>query len=298
MLKTAFIGNENFFDHMICEWLSEHTDLSLIIWTNELSWAHGTGIERKKKVLRRFINRAQRKGSLRTLNEALYYVIYRRFLQPKEISQVLDAVNSTERHPQKPLAEIKQVRPKDIKSSELQHLIESSELDAIFSVCIDVYLPEKMINAPKHGSFLWHEGITPEYRGVYSPFWALLKKDYDNLGYTLLRMNTKLDAGEVFVQGKAENVDLKKDWHSYIGHKAIIDSLPKVKQFIGQLERNQHRPIDRENAVDGYYSYPTASALLKIVLDRWLGNRMNPAPNRGSERSGPRQYHDSSTGHS
>jgi hypothetical protein len=296
MLRTAFIGNENFFDHMICEWLSEHTDLSLIVWTNDLSWAGGTGVERKKKVLRRFMTRARRRGSLRTLNELLYYVAYRRFLQRGEVAQVLHAVESTERRPQKPLSEIKQVRPKDIKSSELQHLIESSELDAIFSVCIDVYLPEKMINAPKHGSFLWHEGITPEYRGVYSPFWALLKKDYDNLGYTLLRMNAKLDAGEVFVQGKVENVDLKNDWHSYIGHKAIIDSLPKVKQFLLQLERNQHQPINREHAVDGYYSYPTASALLKIVLDRWLGNRLSPAPERGSERSGPRQHPDSSTG--
>ncbi|MBA3354726.1 MAG: hypothetical protein H0U18_02060 [Pyrinomonadaceae bacterium] len=295
MLKTAFIGNENFFDHMICEWLSEHTDLSLIVWTNKLSWAGGTGIERKKKVLKRFINRARRRGSLRTLNELLYYVIYRNFLQRKEVSQVLRAVNSTERHPQRPLAEIEQVRPSNIKSSELQHLIESLELDAIFAVCIDVYLPEKIINAPKHGAFLWHEGITPEYRGVYSPFWALAKKDYDNLGYTLLKMNSKLDAGEVFVQGKVENVDLKKDWHSYIGHKAIIDSLPQVKQFLVQLERNQHQPLSRENAIDGYYSYPTTSALLKIVVSRLFGNQISPTFNHSSEHSGQRQYPDSST---
>jgi len=295
MLKTAFIGNENFFDHMICEWLSEHTDLSLIVWTNDLSWAGGTGIDRKKRVIKRFINRARRRGGLRTLDELLYYVVYRRFLQRKEVSQVLRAVNSTKRHPQKPLAEIEQVRPSNIKSSELQHLIESSELDAIFAVCIDVYLPEIIINAPKHGAFLWHEGITPEYRGVYSPFWALAKKDYDNLGYTLLKMNSKLDAGEVFVQGKVENIDLKKDWHSYIGHKAIIDSLPKVKQFLIQLERNQHQPISRENTIDGYYSYPTTSALLKIVVNRLFGNHISPTSNHSSERSGQRQYPDSST---
>jgi hypothetical protein len=296
MLKTAFIGNENFFDHMICEWLSEHTDLSLIVWTNDLSWAGGTGIDRKKKVLRRFVNRSRRRGSLRTLDELLYYVVYRRFFQRQEVSQVLCAVNSTERHPQKPLTEIKQVRPNNIKSSELQHLVESLELDAIFAVCIDVYLPEKIINAPKHGAFLWHEGITPEYRGVYSPFWALVKKDYDNLGFTLLKMNSKLDAGEVFVQGKVEDVDLTKDWHSYIGHKAIIDSLPKVKQFLVQLERNQHRPVSRENAIDGYYSYPTASALLKLVIDRLLKNRISPTSNHGSGCSQQRQPPDSSIG--
>ncbi len=235
-------------------------------------------------------------GCLRTLDELLYYVLYRKFLQAKEVSQVLGAVDSTERHPQKPLAEIKQVRPKSIKSSELQHLIESSELDAIFAVCIDVYLPEKIINAPKHGAFLWHEGITPEYRGVYSPFWALVKKDYDNLGYTLLKMNSKLDAGEVFVQGKVENVDLKTHWHSYIGHKAIIDSLPRVREFLVQLESNQHQPTNRENTIDGYYSYPTASALLKIVVDRLFGEQIRSTSSHPSERSEHLQRPDSSIG--
>lgn len=269
MLKTAFIGQENFFDHKICEWLSEHTDLSLIIWTNNLSWSSGKGSERRKKVIKRFIRRARQKGSLRALNEFFYYVLYRTMLADGEVRKIKRAVASTSCRPLKPLSRIEQVRPSDIKAPALQERIESLKLDAIFSMCIDVYLPKKLITEPRYGSFLWHEGITPEYRGVYSPFWALRNADYGNLGYTLLKMNSKLDAGDIFVQGRAIDIDPLKDWHSYIGHKAILDSLPKVKQFLIDLESNQHRAVNRSEAIDGYYSYPTASALLKIFEKRW-----------------------------
>lgn len=267
MLKTAFIGNKNLFDQMICEWLCEHTDLSLIIWTNNFAWSRA-GSDKKKRSLNRFIDRAKRKGSFRAIDEALYYMVYRRFLARADTLKTKQAVEACQTRPRKQLSDIKQIFPTDINSSDLQQLVESLELDAIFAMCIDVYLPGKLINAPKYGSFLWHEGITPEYRGVYSPFWALLNKDYENLGYTLLKMNAKLDAGDVFVQGRVEGINPKKDWHSYIGHKAIIDSLPQVKEFLVELEANRHKPVSRVGAVDGYYSYPTASALIKIALHR------------------------------
>jgi hypothetical protein len=268
MLRTAFIGNENFYDRKICEWLSEHTDLSLIIWTNKMTWANSASGGRKKRVIKRFVQRSRRYGKMRAIDEFLYYVLYRSFLAREESAKIKKLVESVEVAPKKSLSDINQIKPESIKSKELEKLVESSNLDAMFAMCIDVFLPDKLINAPKYGTFLWHEGITPNYRGVYSPFWALINQDYENLGYTLLKMNSKLDAGDIYVQGKAENIDLKTDWHSYIGHKAVLDSLPKVEIFLKQLESNQHNAIEKNDSADGYYSYPTASALLKLALRR------------------------------
>lgn len=268
MLKTAFIGNENFYDRKICEWLSQHTDLSLIIWTNKLAWSNSVSGGRRKRVIKRFIDRSGRYGKLRTFNEFVYYLLYRTFLAKEESAKIKKLVETVEVSPQKPLSEIKQVRPDSIKSEELQAIVESSNLDAMFAMCIDVYLPKKLIASPKHGTFLWHEGITPDYRGVYSPFWALVNEDYENLGYTLLKMNSKLDAGEIYVQGRAKNIKITEDWHSYIGHKAVLDSLSDVEKFLKELESNQHQSIERPEAEDGYYSYPTASALIKLAARR------------------------------
>lgn len=273
MLRTAFIGNENYYDRKICEWLSEHTDLSLIIWTNKLAWSTHIMGDRKKRVVQRFIKRSNRYGTLQTINEFIYYALYRTFLAKSENKKIKSLVKTVKVKPRKPLTEIKQLKPDSIKSKEVLEAVKEANLDAMFAMCIDVYLPKNLIEIPKHGTFLWHEGITPNYRGVYSPFWALVNDDYENLGYTLLKMNSKLDAGEVYVQGKAENIHLTKDWHSYIGHKALIDSLPKVEEFLAELENERHTVIDRSNAEDGYYSYPTASAFLKLALKRKFSNR-------------------------
>jgi hypothetical protein len=138
----------------------------------------------------------------------------------------------------------------------------------MFAMCIDVYLPSSIIETPRHGTFLWHEGITPEYRGVHSPFWALANGDYDSLGYTLLKMNAKLDAGDIYVQGRVDGVDPNRDLHCYIGHKSIFESLSRVRDFLIDLESGTHKSLDRSSAVDGYYSYPTGTALLKIIIRR------------------------------
>jgi hypothetical protein len=269
VLKTGFIGNENFFDRFICEWLSEHTDLRLILWTNRLSWSGSRSGGRGRRVLRRFAERARRRGPLRVANEALYFFLYRQFLQTQEVAKLKALVDRQPRRPRRPLSEIEQVLIDDVRSPELPARIAAHGLDALFAMCIDVYLPRQLIEAPRLGAFLWHEGITPEYKGVHSPFWALANREYDKLGYTLLKMNSRLDAGEVYVQGKVRDVDPKQDWHAYIGHKAILDSLPAVREFLGRLERGDQEPIVRPGAASGFYSYPTGSALLGIAWDRF-----------------------------
>jgi methionyl-tRNA formyltransferase len=148
----------------------------------------------------------------------------------------------------------------------------------MFAMCIDVYLPERLIDLPRLGTFLWHEGITPDYRGVYSPFWALSNEDHENLGYTLLRMNHKLDAGDIYLQGKAENIDAFEDWHSYIGHKAVLDSLPSAQILLEAMATDRHQPLARPNAKDAYYSYPTATKLLKIALRRQFAKSFGKGP--------------------
>ncbi len=276
MLKTAFIGNENFYDEKICEWLSQHTDLSLIIWTDKMHWSFNGDGGRRERVMQRFKERSKRYGTIRTANEFLYYLLYRTFIAQKDIPKVKQVVATLKFSPKKDLSQIEQIRPDNIKSKELLAAIEAHKLDAMFAMCVDVYMPNTLINAPKYGTFLWHEGITPNYRGVYSPFWALVNKDYDNLGYTLLRMNAKLDAGEIYVQGQAEDIDLVNDWHSYIGHKAVLDSLPKVEMFLADLEAHKLQPIDRSDEKDGYYSYPTATALFKLMFTRIFSRNSIP----------------------
>lgn len=267
-LRTAFIGNDNVFTRCLCEWLSEHTDLSIILFSNKLSW------RTKHKYLRsvnHVYHRRKRWGTIRALEEIAYYGVYRAFLIRSEEKLIKTALDTVPRRPRKPLTAIPQVmlQPGTLNSPELLRRLEALNLDAAFSMCIDAYLPEELTELPRHGTFLWHEGYTPEYRGKYAAFWALVNEDYGRLGYTLLRVNNRLDSGEIYVQGPVRDIDVRREWHAgYIGHKAVLDSLPEVKTFLSNLARGTHRPISRPGAEDRIYSYPTVTALAKIVFHR------------------------------
>src|SRR5687767_9863780 len=113
MLKTGFIGNENSFDRFICEWLSEHTDLRLILWTNKVSWAENVTDGRGRRVFRRFVSRVRRMGTVRVLDEALYYYFYRRFISPGEVRKCKRLLSGMRKQPPRSLSNIDQVHIDD-----------------------------------------------------------------------------------------------------------------------------------------------------------------------------------------
>ena len=122
--------------------------------------------------------------------------------------------------------------------------------------------------------FLWHEGLTPEYKGLYSPFWTMYNGQFDKLAYSFLRMNDKVDAGEVYVQGFAKDIDLSKHNYSFIGHKAIYDSLDEVGTFLQKLEEGSHKTLPERSATPAYYTYPglTQYVSMRKKLKKYLTN--------------------------
>ena len=126
-------------------------------------------------------------------------------------------------------------------------------------MCVSDRFSARVRSIPRLGTFLWHEGMTPDYRGLYSPFWAIHELDLDALGCTLLRMDDRLDGGEAFVRSGVRGVDPFRDHHVSIGHKAIWDSLPAVEALLGRLESGEARPLPPRTARDRYFSYPGLS---------------------------------------
>jgi len=131
-------------------------------------------------------------------------------------------------------------------------------------LCINDFYGKQIRNIPRHGVLLWHEGILPEYKGLYSAFWTLYNRDYTNLGYSLIRINNKIDDGEILIQQIAKNVDISKHDFIFIGHKAIYDGLPDVKALLGHLLTKEITPIQVVNRKSNYYSYPTIIDYLKM----------------------------------
>ncbi|MDB5211056.1 MAG: putative formyl transferase [Sediminibacterium sp.] len=49
-----------------------------------------------------------------------------------------------------------------------------------------------------------HWGLSPYYKGSYCTQWALINHDPYNIGYTIHRISSKIDAGDILTQGRIE----------------------------------------------------------------------------------------------
>jgi methionyl-tRNA formyltransferase len=208
--------------------------------------------------------RARRHGVLKAADEAAFYLVFHKLLKRSDDDELRARV--IERYTSnggKPQWRGDAITASDVNAPEVLAFLREREPDLALAMCITNYFDAEVRSIPRHGIFLWHEGFTPEYKGLYSPFWAAHNLDFDRIGYTLLRMSDEFDAGEVFVQGPAREVDPRRHGHLYMGHKAIWDSLPEVERFLAELERGEARPISRDGATPGMYTYPGLSDLVR-----------------------------------
>lgn len=259
MLKTVFLGSRNEFDQVLVDWLAQRTDLRGVVWTSSTAWQRT--MRGKLAFARR---RARRYGVLKAADETAFYLVFHRLLKARDTralrARVIEPyVDGCSR----PEWTGDAIEATDINSPEVLEFLREREPDAALAMCINNWFGEEIRAIPRHGVLLWHEGITPEYKGLYSPFWAAYNLDFQRIGYTLLRMNAEYDAGEIFVQGPARDVDPRRHGHLYMGHKAIWDSLPAVERFMGELEHGEPAPIDRGGASAGMYTYPGLSDLMR-----------------------------------
>jgi len=262
VLKTVFIGSKNDFDDMLVDWLDERTEVVGAIWLDPEEWRRS--LRGRLDFARR---RLQRQGLRKTLDEIAFFLYYHARLGRAE-EQVLDErviAPYRKEHGERRWAG-DSIAASDVNSPEVIAWLRDRKPDLAFAMCVNNYFGDELRGLFEHGVFLWHEGFTPEYRGLYSPFWAVANADFDRIGYTLLRMNDTYDAGEVFVQGRATEVDPFRDYHAFLGHKAIADSLPAVERFLGELETGAARPIDRTGADSNYYTYPGLSDFIRQRL--------------------------------
>ncbi|MBI4234137.1 MAG: hypothetical protein HY686_06835 [Chloroflexi bacterium] len=269
MLRSVFIGAKDPFNDVLVHWLSQRTHFVGAIWTNLTSWRSTRG--RKLGFVQQ---RLRRYGPVKVVNEALFYLYYHTFLKRGEVQQIRQRIIEpywAQHGPSEWQWRGDAIYATSVNSPTTVDFLEGCQPDVAFATCVNEYFRKPLRSIARRGLFLWHEGITPEYKGLYVPFWAVHQGEFDKIGSTLLRTNQKIDDGEIFVQCQASGVDPFRDHHLYTGHKAIIDSLPYVEPFLVELERGTAEPIRLLDAIPRTYTYPGITDFVRqrLRLRRW-----------------------------
>jgi hypothetical protein len=156
----------------------------------------------------------------------------------------------------------------NVHDTEWLTLIKSFFPDIIISTCCNIIYRPSFYNIPKFGTFILHEGITPEYRGLHTTLWALLKKDFNYIGYSVIKANDVIDGGEILVQ---ENYKLKsfesvRTW-GLTSHLVLIEGLDHIKNAFKNLEQNKtFVPVDIINRNSEVYTWMTLSKYIRLLF--------------------------------
>lgn len=101
-----------------------------------------------------------------------------------------------------------------------------------------------------------HTGWLPDYRGVKSEFWALLRGERDKIGWTLHYMTPRLDDGDIVLR---HAIDVRGNDLGQVRAQIMIDAAPALADFVDGVRRNGFESIER--CPQGTGEYFTTPAL-------------------------------------
>ncbi|HTA83541.1 MAG TPA: formyltransferase family protein [Bacteroidia bacterium] len=260
-MRIVFIGRDNVFNRRIIKELSTQHEIAGSFFVEP---QRGTTLGKLKKIQ----CRAKKYGTFKLIDEVLFHCFDRMILRNKEFefykarpeySTEIAMTYSPEYiaeniHEEKQLEIIRQIKP-----------------DIIFSVCCSVIFKKQLYQIPSLGTYVLHEGVTPEYRGLHNNLWAIMKKEYQFIGYTVLKAGNEIDGGEILVQGKynlGENENFRT-W-GWVGHNAIIEGMENIKMALKQLEQNSFFiPVENKNRESNYYTWMGISDFTILYLKNY-----------------------------
>ncbi len=253
-MKIIFAGRDNNFNRRYIKEVSREHEVVCCLFLEPDRF-------KASNRFKRIVGRIKKYGILTAVNEVLFHCYDRIYIRKPESAFIKTKpdffLNTTE-------LECPQYLVKNIHDAHWLKLTKGLAPDIIFSMCCNVKFRKEFYSIPRLGTFVLHEGLTPEYKGLHTILWALLKKDYGHIGYTLLKVNDKMDEGGILTQGyyqlkKGEN---HRTW-SWVSHNALIEGLDDVKRSLKKLEHLQcFEPVKIQGRIQGTYTWMTLTRYL------------------------------------
>lgn len=252
-MRIVFLGRRNFVNHCFANWLAarHHVVAFFAADARRYTTAHR---------LRWIAGRVRRGGVLRAIDQSLYQLYYDVFelrTNRRLKREAFAAAFGPEAFALRPDVPVHAFG--DLNGDEAVSALETLAPDLVFAVCISQYLRAAYERVPRFGTVLYHEGVTPEYKGLHTAFWANLRGEAHRIGYTLLQLTAAIDGGRPLAQGAGRIDPRLARWWNYAGHQALIDGLPSVERALAALEAGEPPRVTTSGGASRMWSYPGLS---------------------------------------
>lgn len=107
---------------------------------------------------------------------------------------------------------------------EFCEFLKGKEIDLLILISYGKILPKEILKIPKFAPLNLHPSLLPKYRGAAPIEWALINGEKET-GITVIKMDEKIDEGEIVVQRK---VEIKRTDDIFTLKKRLMEISPSV----------------------------------------------------------------------
>jgi methionyl-tRNA formyltransferase len=218
MKIVCLIGTPVYLNYFINE-IAAHHNVALVIRENSHT-------DIGKKILK--------KGILNTAR-----IVIRRLRNRKRL--VNDYHDILENKWQAPSASIPLVNTPDINSDFVKQQLREIKPDLVLVHGTSLIKDDTLAGIPLALNLHW--GLSPYYKGSYCTEWALINHDPANIGFTIHRISSRIDAGDILTQAR---VAIKpEDTANRINMRLTRQGTQALVTVIDRLVRHE-QPVFRE----------------------------------------------------
>jgi methionyl-tRNA formyltransferase len=201
------------------------------------SWATLTGIvvvQEPDGLRWKRLKRERRRVGLPRLADVLAFrAYYRVALARRDEAWKQQQLEALRRRYPAIAADVPVLRTPSPNSGDAERFLREGQPDIVLALCKNI-LKESVFTIPRHGTFVCHPGICPEYRNAHGCFWALANDDTAHVGLTLLRIDRGIDTGPVFGYFSYP-FDEVNESHIVIQHRVLLDNLDALADTLRRI---------------------------------------------------------------
>lgn len=244
-MRTVLIcHDENLIDRDgLSRWLGSFSDVVGVVVLREKGG-------RKFKRVRREIERV---GLFRFIDVSAFRLYYKLFLASGDARFENEQINHL-REKYGDLSDVPVLYTHSPNSPEAEEFIRAAEADIVVARC-KVILNNRIFSLPRHGTFVMHPGICPEYRNAHGCFWALVTGDDKNVGMTLLRVDEGVDTGPIYGY-YSYDLDPRRESHIKIQTRVVTENLDALRNKLIDIVSGDATPIDTTGRKSGVWGHP------------------------------------------
>jgi folate-dependent phosphoribosylglycinamide formyltransferase PurN len=235
----------------------------LVGWLASFSEVAGTIVidEPAGRLRQRVRREIRRVGTLRFIDVVAMRLYYRLVLARRDAAweqRIASELEGRYPRPRKTPARLDTSNP---NSAEAIAFLQEHQPDLLLARCRTLLAPE-VFSIARHGTFVLHPGIAPEYRNSHGCFWALARRDLEHVGLTLLRIDAGVDTGPVYGY-YSYDYDERRESHVVIQKRMVLDNLDAIRDRFLAIARGGARPLDTTGRESHTWGQPWLSAYLR-----------------------------------